>query len=584
MRYRLNRSNRKNGRVYLTIEGKYWDKDKKQARSKAERSLGYLDDLQKEFSDPIAHFQQEVDRLNAETESTGKVTLTVDMNEQLEEESDNRYNIGYAVIMKVYRELGLDRFFNNKARHEGFQYNTNSIMELLVFSRLLAPGSKKSAFERKERYFERFDFELQDVYRALSHFAKIGKECQEHLNGQIQERYGRDVSVVYFDVTNFYFEIDREDEWRKFGKSKEGRHDPIIQLGLAMDNDGIPLHYELFPGNTADCKIFIPVVGEVRRQYNTGRVIAVADMGVVSSDNIYYLKGGDRDKRLNGYVFSYSILKAGKVFQQYVLDQHGYTDAAGNPPGEDCEFKIKSKLHVREIEVSMQSGAKNKKLIDEKVVVFWNKNYADKAKAERNATIEKARRIIAEPKKYNKRAARGADAYIINISYNKKTGEVVESAGKALSLNEKKIAEEELFDGYYAIVTSELDMAKEKMIEIYRGLWEIEDNFKLSKSGLKLRPVYVSILDRINAHVLTCFLSLVIMRIIQKKTNYRITPQNIAECLNRASCTLEEENIYLFDYRTAALDDIGAAFGIDFTKRRMFLKDIKKILADVKKI
>ena len=298
---------------------KYWDKDKKQSRSVNVKTLGYLDDLEKEYDDPIAHFKKVALEMTEEEKTKGKLTLTLDLSEKLDMESDSRINLGYAVIVKIFHQLELDRFLYNKARHENFDYNTYSIMKLLVVSRLLSPGSKKKAYEEKGRYFERFDFTPADVYRSLSHFAAIGVEMQRYLSEQVTASYGRDTHIVYYDVTNFYFEIDKEDTLRKRGKSKEGRKCPIVQMGLAMDADGIPLHYELFPGNKLDKQTFRSVIGEVRRNYNTGRIIAVADMGIITGDNIFYLKGGDRDTRKNGYVFSFSVRGGTDDFKNYVL-------------------------------------------------------------------------------------------------------------------------------------------------------------------------------------------------------------------------------------------------------------------------
>ena len=210
--------------------------------------------------------------MNIQEKTNKKLTLEIDLDEKLPEDLHSRYNMGYAVIMKIYHQLQLDSFFNNKARHEPFEYNTDSIMKLLTITRILHPSSKKRAYEYKNMFFERFDFELHDVYRALTHFSKIGQECQSFISNQINDNFGRDTSLMYFDVTNFHFEIDETDDLRKRGKN-------------------------------------------VCLKFNPGRVIAVADMGCTSSNNIYFLKGGDRDKRVNGYVFSFSIRKGSEAFK-----------------------------------------------------------------------------------------------------------------------------------------------------------------------------------------------------------------------------------------------------------------------------
>ena len=582
MAYRLSKQDNKKG-TYLVIEKKYWDKEKKKPGTKHHTSLGYLHDLQKEYPDPIAHFKEIVAQMNAEEKGSKKLTLEIDLNEKLSGETHTRYNLGYAVIMKIYHELELDRFFNNKARHEPFKYNTNSIMTLLTITRILNPASKKNSYEYRDMFFERFDFELHDVYRALSHFSKIGEECQLFISNQINTKFGRDTSLMYFDVTNFHFEIDETDNLRKRGKEKNNRPDPIVQMALAMDAHGIPLYYKLFPGNTNDSKTFIPVFKDICIRFNPGRVIAVADMGCTSSNNIYFLKGGDRDKRVNGYVFSFSIRKGSEVFKKYVLDDTGYADRDGKPLKKGYDYKIKSRIEVREIQVTMKNGSKKNMLVDEKQVVFWSEKYANKARTEREETIKKALDIITNPKKHNKSTVHGAAAYIKNITFDKKTGEILEEPGKKLLFDEGKAEEDAKYDGYYCIVTSELEMPDQRVIEIYRGLSDIEDNFKVSKSDLDIRPVYVSREDRINAHVLTCFISLVILRLIQKKTNYKFTPEQIITCLNKISCSLESTNLYLFDYRSNISDEIGKAFGIDFTNKRLCLNEIKNILATSKK-
>ena len=582
MSYRLDVREQKKG-TYLVIEEKYRDKETKKSTTKHHKTLGYVHDLQKEFPDPITHFKEVVAQMNFDRKENKKITLEIDLTEKLTDESHTRYNMGYAVIMKIYHELELDRFFNNKARGEAFKYNTNSIMTLLIITRILHPSSKKRAYEYKDMFFERFDFELHDVYRALSYYSRIGLECQQFISEQIHAKFGRDTTLMYFDVTNFHFEIDRPDDMRKYGKEKNNRPDPIVQMALAMDADGIPLYYKLFPGNTHDSKTFIPAFKDVCVRFAPGRVIAVADMGCTSSDNIFFLKGGDRDRRVNGYVFSFSIRKGAEKFKKYVLNDTGYTDENGKPLKEDYNYKVKSRIEVRGIQVTMKNGSKKTMLIDEKQVVYWSEKYAKKARTERAETIKKALDVIANPKNHNKSTTHGAAAYIKNIAFDKKTGEIYEKPGKILIFDEEKAAEEAKYDGYYCIVTSELEMPQERVIEIYRGLSDIEDNFKVSKSDLDIRPVNVSREDRINAHVLTCFISLVILRLIQKKTDYKFTPEQIITCLNNISCSLEHTNLYMFDYRSEISDYIGKALDIDFTNKRLRLSEIKNILANSKK-
>jgi hypothetical protein len=196
----------------MIIEEKYRNKENKQSKTRHHKTLGYVHDLQKEFLDPVAHYKEIVAKMNTEKKNNKKLTLEIDLNEKLPDESHTQYNLGYAVIMKIYHELEFDRFFYNKARNENFEYNTNSIMTLLTITRILHPSSKMRSYEYRDTFFERFDFELHHVYRALSHFSKIGLECQRFISEQIREKFGRDTTLMYFDVTNFHFEIDETDE------------------------------------------------------------------------------------------------------------------------------------------------------------------------------------------------------------------------------------------------------------------------------------------------------------------------------------------------------------------------------------
>lgn len=578
----LNVSKRKDGRIYLYLEKSYRDKATGMTRHTLVQSLGYVDELEKQFPDPIAHFREEARRRTLEEKAKRQTVLKIDLEESLPPQSEGMKNLGYAVPLKVYHELGIDEFLKNRARSEAFEFNPNSIMILLLISRLLSPGSKKRAYEEKDRYFERFNFSLDDVYRSLTYFHKISGDLQQFLHESVRMKYGSDTSVIYYDVTNYYFEIQKPDDLRRFGKPKQNRKKPVVQMGLAMDKDGVPIHYELFPGNKLDKETFRSVIGQVRRNYDTGRVIVVADMGIITGDNIHYLTGDKPEKPQNGYVFSFSIRGGTKAFQSYVLDESGYTDLSGKVPTGDSDFIIKSRITYRDINVTMENGKTETKTVYEKQVVFWSRKYYLKARAERAEVLAKAEALIADPKKFNRATSYGAAAYVSNLEYDKKTGEIMDR-GKSLKLNQGKIAEEEKFDGYYAIVTSELDMPVSDIVETYRGLWEIEETFKITKSDLESRPVYVRDDAHINAHFLCCFLALTVLRLIQKRTDKKYSAKAILDCLNKIQCMNEHENIYLFGYRSELSDALGQLFGIDFTKKRLPLAEIKKTLGEAKK-
>ena len=571
-------------RIHMIIMQGYRDKDTKKSRSKTIKTIGYVDEYLDKYPDPIAHFKEVARQMTAEEKAQRKVSLTIDMSEELPEGTDSRKNLGYAAIVKIYYDLKLDQYLNNIARNHSFEFNTNSIMILLVVSRLLSPGSKNKAYEEKRRYFERFDFTKVDIYRALSHFATLVDDVQRHMHEQITACYGpRNTKTIYYDVTNFYFEIDQEDGLRKRGYGKKYHKGPIVQMGLAMDGDGIPLHYELFPGNTLDKQTFRSVIGDIYHKYETGRIIVVADMGIITGDNIFYLVGGEkRDVTLNGYVMSTSVRGGTDELKSYVLDRAGYRCRDGKPIDDDTDFMIKSRYIAREINVTMSNGKTKTKTVYEKQVVFWGKKYADKAKAEREKTLQKTAALMKDPGKYKKVTSHGAAKYVQRIDYDKDTGEEVDT-GKALVLDVSKIMEEEKYDGYYSIVTSEKKMSDMEIRDTYKGLWEIEETFRVTKDTLEAQPVYLSRPERIEAHFLTCFISLTIIRLLEKFTDRCYSSRKIVDCLNRISCSHEQENIYLFDYRSEISEAIGKALGLDFNKKRMRLSEIKNIVANAKK-
>lgn len=565
-------TNKKTGRTYLSIVHNYWDKNTKTTRSITVKSLGYLDELEKEYDDPIGFFTNEAKKLEEERVSENSpLTFTIAKNELILANSVNRKNFGYAALSKIYHELEIDTFLRNRQRHSKEEYDANAIMKLLVFSRLLYPASKKKTYENRDIFFEKFDFSLDDIYRSLSLFNKHSDALQLWIHERIKAKYNRNTDLVYYDVTNYYFEIDEQDDLRKKGVSKEHRPDPIVQMGLFMDTNGIPITYKLFPGNTPDKTTLIPALGRIQHEYSLGRIIVVADKGLTTGDNIWYILSAK-----NGYVLSYSVRGADKDFQDYVLDEYGYIKKGDG-------FKIKSRLYPREIQVTATNGKKIKKVVHEKQVVFYSPEYAKKAKQDRASALAKAMDLVKNPGRYNKSISYGALKYVKNIAFDPDTGEILESVRQHLAFDEEKLREEEKFDGYYAIVTSEYKESDEKIIEMYRGLWKIEESFKITKSDFESRPVYLSLKEHIDAHFLTCFISLVIVRILEYRLKGKYSVAEMLENLGKASCSHIKENFYLFDFYNDVLEDIGKELNIDFSKKIMTLKDIKKFLGETKK-
>ena len=569
----LKKTPNSHGRIRLSIVDTYYDKAKKCSRQKTVESIGWLDELEKQYEDPIAHFTKRVAELNEEKQKKqAPIHFTFYDSDRLCIGDDLRKNFGYAALSRIYHELGIHTFLTNRQRHSKEQYDANAIMKMLVYSRLLFPASKRSSYDGRERFFERSDYSLDDVYRCLSFLDKYRENLQIWMNDRIKKNYGRDTSLIYYDVTNYYFETDEQNDFLHKGISKEHRPNPIIQMGLFMDNRGIPITYELFPGNTNDCLTYRPNFGRIKKQFDLGRVISVADKGMTTGDNIWYTINTPTH---DGYVFSMSIRGAEKGIKDYVLKEEGYEWLG-------TEYKRKSRKSPRTILVTSVTGKKMKKQVDEKQVVFWSEKYAKRAKAERDTALAKARDLAQNPGNYTRATSYGAAKYVKKIDYDKETGEILTSSS-ILDIDEEKIREEEALDGYYMLLTSEMETSDDEIIDMYRGLWRIEESFKVTKSELEARPVYVWTKEHIEAHFLTCFVALTIARILENKLERKYSVGRILDSLSKAECSLLQQNYYLFDYYDEVLKEIGSIMDIDFGKRIRTLGEIKKILAKTKK-
>ena len=569
----LKKTPNKSGRINLAIVDGYYDKATKKTKHKVIESLGYLDELEKQYDDPIDYFTKRAKKLTEEKKARqAPINFTFYDSDRLCVGDNLRKNFGYAALSKIYHELELDKFLNNRQRHTKESYDANTILKMLVYSRILAPASKKSSFDHREMFFEKTNYSLDDVYRCLSFLNKHKETIQVWMNDKIKENYGRDTSLIYYDVTNYYFETDEQNDFLRKGVSKEHRPNPIVQMGLFMDNNAIPITFELFAGNTNDCLTYRPNFGRIKKQFNLGRVISVADKGMTTGDNIWYTINTPAH---DGYVFSMSIRGAEKSMKEYVLDDDGYVWLGK-------EYKRKSRKYPRTIQVTSTSGKKIKKQVDEKQVVFWSEKYAKRAKAEREAALAKARDLAANPGSYTRATSYGAAKYVKKVDYDKDTGEIL-TASSILDIDEDLIREEEALDGYYMLLTSEMDTPDDKIIDMYRGLWRIEESFKITKSELEARPVYVWTREHIEAHFLTCFIALTISRILEMKLEHKYSTGRIIDSLSRAECSLLQQNYYVFDYYDEVLKDIGNVTNIDFSKRIRTLGEIKQVIADSKK-
>lgn len=509
------------------------------------KSFGYLEDQEdpkafmemvKEFND---HYKEKKVPLRIEVAGTTKMYS----------KENRQLNYGYKFLEAVYDLLDIDQFIMGfeKSRKFRGEYSLAEIFMFLVLLRILNPDSKRATFQMKDNFYGMHtDFTLPNIYRSLNHFSNFEVELQRHLNERVKETIGRDLSYAFYDVTNYFFEIDfpnGEDDLRKRGVSKEHRIDPIAAMGLFLDLNGLPVSMSIFPGNTSESLTLQPTMKDVKESYGLGRLVVVADKGLNSSKNINLIvNSGD------GFVFSQVLKgKKGQRYKEKLFDESGWTS------NEDATYRYK--LFTEEYEGKDEDG--KKEIRTRNVLLYWSKAEADMARRKREEKLEKAARSV---KNNVYGIKKGVDEYTKVDIIDKETGEILENTKKLRSVDLEKAKKDAMYDGYFCIITSELDYDEQKLRHVYGGLWRIEQSFRLLKTDLYARPVYLSTNEHIRAHFLICFVALLIVRIIQHRMGEKaLSAERIARALGTATCRVLKGGI-------VHLDDVGGA--IAFQKIR----------------
>lgn len=584
---------------FLTAVQKYRDPSTGKVKEKTIETFGYAEKYADQYDDPIAHFREVVAQMTKDKKTEMISTTTIDLRQKLDPVRDSAKNVGYFPFKQIYKELQLDIFWKKIASQYDIEYDLNGIFQLLVYMRIIYPASKKATYDERSRLYESFgNYELEDVYRALDIISAHDTELQKWLYDHSCISYKRDMSISYFDCTNYYWDVSRPDideldedgnvlqlKYRKMGPEKNNRKDPIVELGLLMDSSGIPLAYDLFPGNESEKVHMLPIINRARGEYGFSRTICVADRGLNTSDNIYYLNGnnkGDRNNR-DGYVYGQSVRGADEEFKAWVLKQEDYIDTpidnayVSDNTVDNGIFRHKSRIYPKKLKVHVETkdGIKQKTItVDQRQMVYYSAKYAKRMAETRNRHVARAKDLIAHPKKYDKVAAKGASGYVINLSFTK-DGEIID---KHLVLDEDKIYEEAKYDGYYSIVTSELNMSDEQIREIYRGLIHIEDTFKLTKSELDTRPIFVRTNEHIEGHFSTCYTALVLIRLLEQKLGNRYPVGRILQALREYNCLNVDQNLFIMSYTNEILYEIGKLYGVDLTEKYKTANALRRLL------
>lgn len=496
----------------------------------------------------------------------------------------NPKNIGYLLLNQMYHNLGIDVFLNRIKLDSKIEYDLNGLTKLLIFERILNPQSKKKTFENKNRYLfpVTTSEDLNDVYKTLDVLNENSKKIQNRMNTRIKNSsIGRVTDLTYYDVTNYYFEtmygdddvyeLDENNEivkdekgqpvivqkgFRKKGVSKEGKKEPIVQMGLFIDNNGIPVSHKLFPGNTQDKTTFKNVLENDVDDMDLGRIVVVADNGMNTQENKYLIV-----EKGNGYIVSKSVKKSWKKMGPWALDKNDYIEIK-NSFGE-VVFKYKSRINEIELTYKNEDGTKNKKKVKEKEIIYWSKKHYEKEVNQNRKFIEYLESCKAHPDKL-KDKERKSQQFIKTVDIDKETGEVIHPEKVIVFLDEKLKKYKETM-GFYSIVTSEIEEDDREIINRYHGLSRIEDSFRIIKSDLEGRPIYVWTEEHIKAHFLICFIALTIIRIMQYKIlkyenkstlnvdgwEQGITAEKIKEALNN----FQADQVYCDYYKITEIDE-----------------------------
>ncbi len=512
------------GRVSVYLKEGYRDKDGK-VKHRNLKFYGFLDELEKDDPNILEKLRKEAKRKTLEDSPLFK--LKIDLT-QISNKTTK--NIGYIFLESIYNELNIPSFIKDYSNSYNFNYDLNDILKLLIFSRAINPSSKKKTFESKGNYFfELNDFSLDSIYRSLDHLSIMKDDLMIHLNNVLIKQDKRDVSLVFYDVTNYYFESENKDGFREKGVSKENRETVIVQMGLFIDNNGIPITYELFPGNTNDLSTMRPLLEKVKKDFNLGKITIVADKGNNSGANLDMINSYGDD-----YIIAQRIRNRGNTYSNIVLDDEDYIY------NEDKTFKYK--LVEYEKEIKLTDGTI--RVISEHLMCFWSKDEENYQRAKRGLMDEKIEKFINRPALLNASNSFGIKKYFKKIKVDKKTGEVLKGKDTYI-FNKEKYDRDLSLDGYYTIVTNNLELNPHDIIKHYRQLSKIEEAFKITKSDLEGRPIYVWTKPHIEGHFLTCYLALTIYRLLQLKLENKYTVSQIKEDLAKASIVPLEQDIFI---------------------------------------
>lgn len=554
--------------IYISLTGNSDNKDVYIKRSyrksngktatKIHRKLGKLNDLLQQFSGDydamMAWARSEAEKDTMEYNAkTGNVSVSLSKSAYIPRNEERCFPVGYLFLQKLCTELKIDSICRKISKRHKYTYDFSAILTDQIFSRILSPSSKLGSYSYCQTLLEPPKYELQNLYRALSVMAEESDFIQEELYFNSNFVHPRNKKVLYYDCTNYYFEIEQDDDFRKYGKSKESRPNPIVTMGLFMDADGIPLAFDVFPGSQNEQTTLKPLETKIIRDFACSEFIFCSDAGLGSKANRRFNSFGNRS-----YVISQSLKKMRREDRQIALNPKQFRRLGSNKfidisTLDESDPDIYETIFYKEVPVVNGD-------MDEIVIVTYSPKYKAYQKSIRGQQIARAVKMIEQPGRKRRGKNQNDPARFIKSTAITEDGEV---AGRNIyDLDSDRISEEEMYDGFYAVITN-LEGDVGEILKINRQRWEIEENFRIMKTDFEARPVYVRRDERIKAHFLICYISLLVYRLLEKKLGNAYTCNEILRTLRSMQVTLlSKESGYIPSYkRTDMTDDLHKVFG-----------------------
>ena len=542
--------------------------------TKTVEKIGTYDEIKKKCGDmePLEWAKKYAAQRTAEEKKTKQdVIMRYSSSSLIDKNIRHSCNAGYLFLQDIYYSLGLNKICDSISEKYKFDFDLNDILSMLIYSRIISPGSKLSSLESAQRFLEQPKCELHQVYRALEFIAKENDFFQAELYKNSQNVIKRKKEVLYYDCTNYYFEIEDEDDFRKYGVSKEHRPNPIVQMGMFMDADGIPLAFSLFDGNQNEQPSMSPLEKKIIKDFDTSDFIVCTDAGLSSTANRKFNSIQGR-----GFVTTQSVKTLKSFLKDFCLDDDGWY-----LPGSNKKYKLSELDEDADYEkVFYKDRWINEDNLEQHLIVTYSIKYRNYQRTIRERQIERAKKYIESPSKLTKNRANDPKRFV-EQGHCTKDGEVADKV--VTSLNQDQINTEAQYDGLYAVCTN-LEYDVSDIIRINQKRWEIEECFRIMKTEFKARPVYLSKKDRITAHFTSCFTALVIYRILEQKTGKEYTCEELIDTIRSMDMMIAPGEGYIPTYtRTDITDALHDAFGFRTDYQITSQKNMRKIINQTKK-